>query len=303
MSSVFILVVSLLLLFIGYRIYGNILAKNLDVDPSLQTPAHRLKDNVDYVPAKKQVLLGHHFASIAGASPIVGPIIAAVFGWVPGLIWLLVGGIFMGAVHDFSSLMASIRHEGRSIGEVIEEQIGNNGKRFFLLFSIATLILVVAVFTDIVAKTFVKTPETGLASILFILLALVFGFVINRLNFPLGISTIIGVIFLFLSIWLGFIYGHLLVLSYETWVVVILLYIFIASVTPVWILLQPRDYLNSFLLYTMLVGGIVGILILAPDMQMPAFGTFHTDLGYMFPILFVTIACGAISGFHSLVSS
>ena len=303
MNAIFILSFSLIILISGYIIYGRFLSRKLEVDPTRITPAHQLKDNVDYVPARKQVLLGHHFASIAGASPIIGPIIAAVFGWVPGLLWLLIGGIFMGAVHDFSSLMASIRHQGRSIGEVIEEQIGNNGKRFFLLFSIATLILVVAVFTDIVAKTFVKTPETGLASILFILLALIFGLVINKLKAPLGLSTIVGVIFLFLAIWLGFKYGYLVSLSYEIWVLIILTYIFIASVTPVWILLQPRDYLNSFLLYTMLIGGIIGIFVLAPEMQIPAFGPFSTDLGYMFPLLFVTIACGAISGFHSLVAS
>lgn len=303
MNALVILSFSLIVLILAYILYGKYLSKKLEVDPSKSTPAHELNDGVDYVPARRPVLLGHHFASIAGASPIVGPIIAAVFGWVPGFLWLLVGGIFMGAVHDFSSLMASIRHQGRSIGEVIEEQIGNTGKFLFLVFSIATLVLVVAVFTDIVAKTFVKTPATGLASVLFIFLALIFGLLTNKYKAHLAISTLVGIIFLFIAIWTGYQYGNLFQFNYVTWVIAILIYIFIAAVTPVWILLQPRDYLNSFLLYAMLAGGIIGIFVLAPPIKMPAFGAFNTDLGYMFPILFVTIACGAISGFHSLVAS
>ena len=303
MTALPILIFAIIALISAYIFYGRYLVRKFSIDPSRKTPAHELRDNVDYVPAKMPVLLGHHFASIAGASPIVGPIIAAVFGWIPGLLWLLIGGIFMGAVHDFSSLVVSIRHQGRSIGEVIEEQIGNNGKRLFLIFGMATLILVVAVFTDIVARTFVKTPATGLASVLFILLAIIFGFVINRLKAPLGLSTVVGVVFLFLAIVLGFKYGGLFQLSYTTWVWTILAYIFVAAVTPVWMLLQPRDYLNSFLLYAMLLGGIVGLFIMNPEVHMPQFGGFDTDLGYMFPILFVTIACGAISGFHSLVAS
>jgi carbon starvation protein len=303
MNASLILIISIIVLIIGYLFYGKYLVTKYEIDPKRPTPAHTMRDDVDYVPAKMPVLLGHHFASIAGASPIVGPIIAIVFGWVPALLWLLIGGVFMGAVHDFSSLIASIRHEGRSIGELIEEQIGNTGKRFFLIFSLATLVLIVAVFTDIVAKTFVKTPATGLSSVLFIFLAILFGLVINRYKAPLATSTVVGIVFLFFAVWVGYMYGEKFALDYTTWVWIILAYIFVAAVTPVWILLQPRDYLSSFLLYTMLLSGIVGIFFISPDMKIPAFGGFETDLGLMFPILFVTIACGAISGFHSLVAS
>ena len=260
-----------------------------------------MHDGIDYVPARAPVLLGHHFASIAGAAPIIGPIAAASFGWIPVYFWIILGGIFIGAVHDFSSLIASVRHRGRSIGEVIEERVGFSGKRLFLIFAWATLILVIAAFTIIVARTFNRTPEAGTASILFILLAVLFGFVVYRRNIPLSIASVIGVALLIFCIYLGVLYP--IELSVDTWTFILLIYIIVASVVPVWILLQPRDYLNSFLLYFLVAGAFIGILILHPTVKYQGYTSFDQDIGYLFPILFVTVACGAISGFHSLVAS
>lgn len=320
MSILWLMGIVLILLILAYNTYGRFIEKKLGVNKDSKTPAHTIPDGVDYVPAKAPVLLGHHFASIAGAAPIVGPIIAATFGWLPAILWILVGGIFFGAVHDFTSLIASVRHEGRSIGEVIEKYIGFNGKRLFTLFSFATLILVIGVFTDIVAKTFVSIPAVGLSSGLFIFLAILFGLSIYRMKLPLAPLSLAGVALLFVAVWLGVsfsdefgvliagisntIFSGLENPVYIFWVFAIMVYIFFAAITPVWILLQPRDYLNSFLLYAMLAGGIIGLLFTGGEIQLQAFTGFVDEkLGYMFPILFVTIACGAISGFHSLVSS
>ncbi|MBN1153589.1 carbon starvation protein A [candidate division KSB1 bacterium] len=308
MSSVFILVFAVSCFVIAYLFYGRYIAKRLGIDANRQTPAHALKDGVDYVPAKAPVLLGHHFASIAGAAPIIGPITAAVFGWLPVLLWIIFGSIFMGAVHDFSAIIASVRHQGRSIGEVIEVEIGHKGKQLFLIFAWSTLVLVIASFTILVVKTFVQTPAVGTSSILFIFLAILFGLSIYRSGAPLGLATLIGIALLLGCVYLGIKYP--LVFSSDTasftrvWTYIILVYIFLASVTPVWILLQPRDYLNSFLLYILLIGALVGLIIKNPTVQFPAFIAFtDPQLGFIFPILFVTVACGAISGFHSLVSS
>ncbi len=300
-NAVWIVVVSIIALLLGYRYYGDFVSKRLGVDPSRKTPAHTHYDGIDYVPAKKQVLLGHHFASIAGASPIIGPITAAVFGWVPVVLWILIGGIFMGAVHDFSSLMASIRHQGRSIGEVIEERIGKDGKRLFLAFSFSALLLVVSAFLIIVAKTFVDTPSAGSSSILFIFLAVLFGLFMKRSNASLGIASLFGVVLLFVCIYLGLKFP--VSLSFEMWLVLMLIYIFIASTLPVWVLLQPRDYLNSFLLYALMIGAFIGILFARPTVHLEAYTSFDQDLGLLFPLLFVTVACGAVSGFHSLIAS
>ncbi len=300
-NSLWLLIFAFTAFAFGYKYYGNFVSRRLGVDPERKTPAHTKGDNVDYVPAKAPVLLGHHFASIAGASPIIGPIAAAVFGWVPVVLWIIVGGIFMGAVHDFSSLMASIRHQGMSIGEVIEKHIGRDGKRLFLFFSFFALILVVSAFMIIVAQTFVANPSAGTSSILFILIALVFGMVIYRNNAPIGIASVVGVSLLFLCIYLGLKFP--IELSFHTWLVMLVIYVFVAATTPVWILLQPRDYLNSFLLYFLIAGAFIGIIIARPVVQLEAFTGFSQDIGYLFPILFVTVACGAISGFHSLVAS
>lgn len=325
MNAALLLVVGCVILIVGYVTYGKWLAEQWGIDENRVTPAHELEDGNDYVPAKAPVLMGHHFSSIAGAGPINGPIQAAVFGWVPVLLWVLIGGIFFGAVHDFGALFASIRHKGQSIGEVIEDSMGTSAKRLFIIFSYLTLILVVAAFASIVANTFKATYDangavdiakssanasTAMISILFILVAIVFGFLVYRRNAGLGISTVIGVaaIVLCMAIGLNF---HPLYLNGTTWMIIVGIYITIASVTPVWILLQPRDYLSSFLLYGMMIVAIVGIVGAHPSLDIPAFTGFvdsgefgsGVSLGTLFPALFITIACGAISGFHSLVGS
>ena len=293
---------SALLLAGAYRWYGQRVARWLRIDDNIVTPAHNLQDGIDYIPARRAVLLGHHFASIAGAAPIIGPITAAVFGWVPVLAWILLGGIFAGAVHDMVSLVASARHDGKSIGHIIELHVGEHAKNFFLIFAWATLILVIGVFTILVARTFAQTPAAASSSVLFIFLALLFGLLIYRTGIGLGWASIIGVIGLVVCLLVGHTFP--LELGAATWTFLLLGYVFLASVTPVWVLLQPRDYLSAFLLYAMLLGALAGLAITAPAIRLPAFGAFDDPvLGTMFPVLFVTVACGAISGFHSMVAS
>lgn len=317
MSGVMILVFSILCFFIAYVTYGSWLAKQWDVDPSRKTPSHELNDGIDYIPAKAPVLLGHHFASIAGAGPINGPIQAAVFGWVPVLLWIIIGGIFFGAVQDFSSIIVSIRHKGKSLGEVIEENIGYRCKILFTIFSWLVLLLVVAAFSDIVASTFQgyiiavdgtkiynsANGSVATASMLFIPLSVVFGFLVHRKNAPLAVSSIAGVGLLVVCIAVGLKYP--IYLSKTFWLGMVFVYIFIASVTPVWILLQPRDYLNSFLLYFMIIAAVIGIVGSSPTVNLPAFTGWTSSFNgqVMFPYLFITVACGAISGFHSLIGS
>lgn len=301
MNGLFLLILSVVLFFAGYIFYGRFLARKFKLDNKRLTPAHTMNDGVDYVPTKPFILLGHHFASIAGAAPIIGPITAAVFGWAPVYLWIILGGIFMGAVHDFSALAASVRHKSQSIGKVIEEQVGPFGKKLFLVFAWATLVLILAAFLVIVAKTFEAKPEVATASCLFILLALLFGMGIYRLKINLGVGTVIGILLLFLCIYLGMMFP--VQLSAAVWIWILMGYIFIASVAPVWILLQPRDYLNSFLLYFLLIGAFVGILVSNPTIRLEPYRGFNQEIGLLFPILFVTVACGAISGFHSLVAS
>ncbi len=302
MSGSIILLASLILLVAAYALYGRWVARKFGVDDTLLTPAHRLRDDGDYVPAAAPVLLGHHFASIAGAAPIIGPISAAVFGWVPVLLWLLLGGVFFGAMHDFAALLVSVRNDGRSTGEVIKKHVGSRGSILFLLFTWFTLALVIAAFTIIVAKTFATVPSAGSSSIMFMILAVIFGLGLNRLKLPLGLSTLAGVVVLFAMIWVG--QRFPLSLTENTWIYGLMVYIYFASVLPVWLLLQPRDYLNSFLLYFLLVSGFFGMLFYNPEIVFPALTSFRVEsLGYLFPMLFVTVACGAISGFHSLVAS
>lgn len=287
---------------IAYKFYAGFITKKLEVNNNSKTPAHTMNDGVDYYPAKAPVLLGHHFASIAGAGPIVGPVIAAGFGWVPVYLWVIFGAIFIGAVHDYSSIIASVRHKSKSIGYIIETYIGVSGKKLFLLFTWSTLILVIAVFTIIVADTFTHIPSSGTSSILFILLAVLFGLGYYRFKIPLGAATVIGVILLFACIPLGNLFP--LQLSTFTWQIILFVYIYFASTLPVWILLQPRDYLNSFFLYALMFFGLIGAFFSAPEINIPAFSTFSLEkVGYLFPALFVTVACGAISGFHSIVGS
>ncbi len=302
MNGIELVLLAFILFVFAYRIYGNFLIKKFKVSDENITPSHSLYDGIDYVPAKAPVLLGHHFASIAGAGPIVGPVIAAGFGWLPVFLWIIIGAIFIGGVHDFSSIIASVRHKSKSIGYIIETYIGMNGKRLFLLFAWSTLILVIAVFTIIVADTFTSIPSVATSSILFMISAILFGVLIYRLKMNLTLATLIGLILMVLSIYLG--NNFPLHLSKNMWQLVLLIYVFVASVTPVWILLQPRDYLNSFLLYAVLSGGLIGVFFAGPSINLPSFSTFNLEkVGFLFPALFVTVACGAISGFHSLVGS
>ena len=328
MNAALILIISLVVLFCGYVFYGKWLAQQWGVDPSKTTPAHEMEDGVDYVPAKTPVLMGHHFSSIAGAGPINGPIQAAIFGWVPVLLWVLIGGIFFGGVHDYGALFASIRHQGQSVGEVIEDAMGNLAKKIFIVFAYLTLLLVVAAFSSIVASTFGSTTSAGAAvegaallahqqtamiSILFILLAIVFGFMVYRKKMPIGPASVIGVLGIVAIVAIGMNWCPVSI-SYNAWMWILALYILIASVTPVWILLQPRDYLSSFLLYFMIAVAVIAVIGASlagqGNLEIPAFSGWEISgsnglfaSGSLFPALFVTIACGAISGFHSLVSS
>jgi carbon starvation protein len=302
MNSLFIVMFAAAAFILAYFLYGKSISRWIGVDPGRKTPAHTMNDGVDYVPARKQILLGHHFASIAGAAPIIGPIVAVSYGWVPVLLWIIIGGIFIGSVHDFTSMVASVRHRGGSIGEIIERQIGPRGKFFFLIFSWSTLVLVVAVFTDIVSKTLAAVPETATGSVLFMFIAVIFGILLYRFRLPLWMLTIFGVILMAAALYAG--YSHPVSLSRTTWAWILFGYIFLASILPVWLLLQPRDYLNSFILYALIILAFLGIIIVRPSMNIPAFTSFSVKgLGSVFPILFVTVACGAVSGFHSLVAS
>jgi len=308
MNSLWLVLIGFATFIIAYLTYGAWLAKKWGIDNKRDTPAYLLYDGVDYVPTKAPVLLGHHFASIAGASPIIGPIQAAIFGWVPVFLWIIIGSIFFGGVQDFGSVFASIRHGGKSIGQVIEVNIGRTGKKLFLLFAWLTLIFVIASFIDICAKTFTSVPQAGTSSLLFMLIAVLLGYLIYRRNIPLFISTALGVALLFFAVWLGLVFpltfSSNTELNIKMWDMVLLVYIAVSSITPVWILLQPRDYLNSFLLIVMLGGVVLGILIARPVIQLEAYKGFYMGgTNYLFPMLFVTVACGAISGFHSLVGS
>ena len=318
MNGLVLLIISLVVLVCGYLFYGRWLCKQWGVgEGNQETPAHTMEDGIDYVPAKAPILMGHHFSSIAGAGPITGPIGAAGFGWLACTLWILIGGIFFGGVHDFGALFASVRHGGKSIGEIISTNMSHRAKMLFVTFSYLTLILVVAAFASIVAGTFGATYVDGvvdkvastsnarvaMVSLLFILIAIVFGFLVYRRNAPMGVASVIGVIAIvaIIAISMNF---HPIYLSTKTWMIICGIYIAIASVTPVWILLQPRDYLSSFLLYAMLALAVVAVILARPDMSsMPAVAAKNPAGAPLFPVLFTTIACGAISGFHSLVSS
>ena len=313
MNGIIIMIFAIVVLVAGYVFYGKWLAKKWGVDPNRKTPAYEMQDGVDYVPTDKQVVFGHQFASIAGAGPINGPIQAAVFGWVPVLLWCLIGGIFIGAVQDFSSMYASVRNKGRSIGVIIELYVGKVGKRLFLLFVYLFSMLVIAAFADIVAKSVgvnagadasiqLANSQVATVSTLFIVVAVAFGIFLKTVKPGTTVNTIVSIVLLILCIAVGYLCPFLK-FSTNVWLYLVFLYILIASVTPVQYLLQPRDYLNSYLLVAMIAAAVIGIFVSNPTMNLPAFTGFTAATGSMFPILFVTVACGAVSGFHSLVSS
>ena len=317
MNGALLLAVSCVLFFLAYRFYGRFIERVLGIDPSVPTPAHTMKDGIDYVPTHPAILFGHHFASIAGAGPIVGPVLAAQFGWVAVVIWVVFGCIFIGTVHDLSAMFLSIRHQGRSIGTVIESLMGYWGRMLFLFFCWFTLILVVAEFTRIVAETFVEMPPVATASLLFIAVAVCFGKLVYKGGVHILTASLIFVPLTFACVYFGTLIPLDLVnlvgcdaaTARQLWVLVLLVYCFAASVLPVWLLLQPRDYLNSYLLYAMMVLGFVGIFVAAPHINLAAFTGWHAlnpvsgAREPLIPLLFVTVACGACSGFHALVAT
>lgn len=317
MTAILIIVAAIVLLLIGYVGYGSWLAKQWGIDPKKSTPAIEMEDGVDYVAAKPAVLMGHHFSSIAGAGPINGPIQAAVFGWVPVFLWCIIGGIFFGGLQDFGSLFASIRHEGKSVGEIIRDSMGRKAQKLFTIFALLVLILVIASFVNVVAGTFMSESGFGVAasptgnqttamiSLLFIVLAVIYGYVTNRLGVGTLPATIGGIVAIIAIVIFGLKFGF--VMTRTEWIVFIGVYIAVASLVPVWILLQPRDYLSSFLLYGMMALALVGIFVCGAtgraSFNIPAFTGWKTPIGTLFPTLFITVACGACSGFHSLIAT
>ena len=316
MNGILMMIIALVVLGGAYLLYGRYLQNKWGIDPNAKTPAYELEDGVDYVPADTNVVFGHQFASIAGAGPINGPIQAAIFGWVPVLLWILIGGVFFGAVQDFAAMYASVKNKGRTIGYIIEEYIGKLGKKLFLLFCWLFCILVIAAFADVVAGTFngFAVDDAGVVtstiaangavattSILFILEAVALGFILKYAKLNKWVNTGIAIVMLVAAIAIGL--NCPIYLSRSTWHIIVFAYILIACVTPVWALLQPRDYLNSYLLIFMIVGAVIGVFVSNPSCNLSAFNGFNVNGQYLFPILFVTIACGAVSGFHSLVSS
>ena len=312
MNGLIMMLIAIVVLGGGYLLYGRWLAKTWGIDPEARTPAYELQDGVDYEPADTHIVFGHQFASIAGAGPINGPIQAAVFGWVPVLLWVLIGGVFFGAVQDFSAMYASVKNKGRTIGYIIEEYIGKIGKKLFLLFCWLFCILVVAAFADVVAGTFngftaegAKIASNGsvaTTSMLFIIEAVALGMLLRYSKLNKWVNTLIAIGLLVVGVAVGL--ALPIYIPTGTWHVIIFIYILIASVVPVWALLQPRDYLNSYLLVFMILAAVVGVIATNPSINLPAFTSFTVEgTGNLFPILFVTIACGAVSGFHALVSS
>lgn len=314
MSGIMMMIIGIVVLGGAYLLYGRYLQKKWGIDPNAKTPAYEMEDGVDYVPADTNVVFGHQFASIAGAGPINGPIQAAIFGWLPVLLWILVGGVFFGAVQDFAAMYASVKNKGRTIGYIIEEYIGKVGKKLFLLFCWLFCILVVAAFADVVAGTFnafngfmedgakiVANGAVATTSMIFIVEAVALGMLLKYGKLNKWVNTAVAIALLVAAVALGLKFP--MYISRDIWHIIIFVYILVACVVPVWALLQPRDYLNSYLLIFMIVGAVIGVFVANPSCNLNAFNGFNVDGQYLFPILFVTIACGAVSGFHSLVSS
>jgi carbon starvation protein len=305
---------------LGYRWYGGFIANQYRLDPHATTPAVRFNDGVDFVPTRPFYLLGQHFSAIAAAGPIAGPIMAGQqFGWLPALMWIGLGVVFIGAVHDFSTLVASVRHDGKSIAEVVRLQLGQGAWMAICVFIWVALVYVIVAFTDVTASTFVSGDKelagldlrfnpggaVAMAALLYLLLAMALGLVERYLRPPLWLSTAIFVPATLGAVWAGTQLSTVLVLGQSTWSILILLYCFAASLTPVWALLQPRGYLGGFVLYLALAAGVIGIFFGGFDVVQPAFAVKPPEgaTSAMFPFLFVTIACGACSGFHGLVCS
>lgn len=311
MTGLMLLGIALVVCACGYFIYGRWLVRLWGVDPNARTPAYVHEDGNDYVPSSKFTVFAHQFSSITGAGPVTGPIIAAMFGWAPVMLWLMIGGIFFGAVQDFTALYASVKNEGKSMGMLIEQYIGKTGKKMFLLFSWLFTLLVTAAFADIVASTFngfkadggLATPNAAAASIsmLYIVVAIAFGYFLKKFPLAEGPKLAVAIVLMIAMLWAGIEYP--LYYDKTTWLYVVFAYMFMAAVMPMWLLMEPRDYLSVFLLLGMIASGVIGVIFTNPSIELPAFNGFVVNGQPLFPILFITIACGAVSGFHSLVSS
>ena len=323
MNGLVIVLIGIVCLGAGYLLYGRWLANKWGLDPKAKTPAFTHEDGEDYVPSSKFTVFSHQFSSIAGAGPVTGPILASVFGWVPVLLWLIVGGLFFGAVQDFGALYASVKNEGKSMGMIIEKYIGKTGRKLFMLFCWLFTLLVIAAFTDMVAGTFVAKGVEGMAektanadasaasiSMLFIVVAIIFGLVQKSIakagkKMNEWVKAIVAIVLLVAMFAVGMalpIYA-----TKSAWIYIIMAYLFLASVMPMWLLMQPRDYMTTLMLLGMIIGAVLGVVVAHPSMNLNAFNGFTVGSGaskqMLFPTLFVTIACGAVSGFHSLVSS
>ncbi|MFQ5511245.1 MAG: carbon starvation protein A [Candidatus Krumholzibacteriia bacterium] len=306
-----LLLISAIVVFaIAYRVYGGFLDRVFHITPERKTPAHTQYDGSDYMPAKTPVLMGHHFSSIAGAGPIVGPIIAvAFFGWLPAVLWIVLGSIFVGGVHDYSALVVSIRHKARSIAQVAREMMSPLAHKLYLAFIWLAMVYVLVAFVDLTAGSFTADGGVASSSLMYIVLAVAMGLVVYKRKVSLVRASMVFVPLVFLAIYLGqqVPFGALPAVAHgdpkTTWTVILLGYCMVASIVPVWILLQPRDYLSSYLLVACIVGGVGGIVLGHHTLSTPALQGFDTNIGFLFPALFITIACGACSGFHSIVAS
>ena len=318
MNTLVIILIAAVVLLAGYVLYGRWLANQWGIDPQAKTPAVEHNDGQDYVPTNGWTVFAHQFSSIAGAGPVTGAIQAAAFGWVPVLLWILIGGVFFGAVTDFGALYASVKNDGKSMGLLIEQYIGKTGRRLFLGFCWLFTLIVIAAFADMVAGTFnayvVTDGVTSLAdgaatngaagtiSLLFIVFAVVFGLVQKKFEFKGWKQVVVGLVFTAAALLIGM--NLPLIATKDTWSYITFAYIFLAAVLPMWLLMQPRDYMTTFMFAGMIIGAVVGLVVAHPSMNLPAYTGFSNEnLGNLFPILFVTVACGAVSGFHSLVSS
>ena len=319
MNTLVIVLIAAVLLTAAYAFYGRWLSKKWGIDPKAETPAHKFEDGQDYVPTDGWTVFSHQFSSIAGAGPVTGAIQAAVFGWLPVLLWVLIGGIFFGAVTDFGALYASVKNDGKSMGLLIEKYIGKLGRKLFLIFCWLFTLIVIAAFADMVAGTFnaytvdangvialsdaAKTNgAAGTISLLFIAFAMIFGLLHKHLHLTGWKETVVGLICTVAALAIGMTMP--ITLGKDGWTYITFVYIFFAAVLPMWLLKQPRDAMTTYMFIGMIAGAVVGLLVAHPTMNLPVFTGFHNDqLGDLFPILFVTVACGAVSGFHSLVSS
>ena len=318
MNTLVIVLIAAVVLVCAYAGYGRWLAKTWGVDPNAKTPAVRLEDGKDYVPTNGWTVFAHQFSSIAGAGPVTGAIQAAAFGWLPVLLWVLLGGVFFGAVTDFGALYASVKNDGKSMGMLIEKYIGKTGRRLFLIFEWVFCCIVIAAFADMVAGTFnayvttdgvtslsdaaVTNGSAGMVSIMFMVFAVIFGLVQKKFNLSGWKESVMSIVFIVLSFAIGM--NFPIILGKAAWSYITFVYIFFAAVLPMWLLKQPRDHMTTFMFAAMIAGAVIGLLVAHPTMNLPVFTGFNNEkLGTMFPILFVTVACGAVSGFHSLVSS